>query len=70
MAKARAKKRAIRDGERVGSSEDEYTAVSSSLWARKGSDAVRPPVGSFEECAKCETQFTVVCIFHLVRGRG
>lgn len=28
---------------------------------RNANANVRPPVGSFTDCAKCETQFTVVC---------
>lgn len=37
--------------------EDPYTSLSKSLWSTGSS---KPPVGSFENCAKCEKQFTVV----------
>ena len=40
--------------------QDAYTALSK-MWS--GGDA-KPPVGSFEDCAKCETQFTVVRTAH------
>ena len=36
--------------------EDPYTSLSRSMWT--GSS--KPPVGSFENCARCEKQFTVV----------
>lgn len=35
--------------------EDAYTALSK-MWK----DSAKPPIGSFEECAKCSKQFTVV----------
>jgi len=38
--------------------DDAYTALSKSLWSNGTS---KPPVGSFENCAVCEKQFTVVC---------
>lgn len=57
-AKAKAKKKAKEDGDYEGSSGDEYTAISKNLRS-VGSDP-KPPVGSFEECARCEKQFTVV----------
>ncbi|KAG8219151.1 RNI-like protein, partial [Butyriboletus roseoflavus] len=56
-AKSKAKKKAEEDGEYDGSSGDEYTAVSKSLRAMGGDP--KPPVGSFENCARCEKQFTV-----------
>lgn len=36
--------------------EDAYTALSKSMWTTKS----KPPVGSFENCAACGKQFTVV----------
>lgn len=59
-AKSKAKKKAKEDGEYEGSSENEYTAVSKSLWTMGGNGNSKPPVGSFEKCARCEKQFTVV----------
>ncbi|OJA08941.1 hypothetical protein AZE42_07502 [Rhizopogon vesiculosus] len=59
VAKAKAKKKAKEDGDYEGSSEDEYTAVSKNLWSMGGNGGPKPPVGSFENCAKCEKQFTV-----------
>src|SRR6266478_2523897 len=41
---------------------DPYTALSRVLRTGQGPPA-RPPVGSFEDCAKCGKQFTVVCCF-------
>ena len=38
--------------------EDAYTALSKSLWT---DGTAKPPVGSFENCAVCGKQFTVVC---------
>ncbi|KAH7890166.1 RNI-like protein [Phlebopus sp. FC_14] len=58
-AKAKAKKKAKEDGDYEGSSEDEYRAVSKSLWSMGGNGNPKPPVGSFENCARCEKQFTV-----------
>jgi len=40
--------------------EDAYTALSKSLWTNGAS---KPPIGSFENCAVCGKQFTVVCYF-------
>ncbi|KAF8437648.1 hypothetical protein L210DRAFT_3482673 [Boletus edulis BED1] len=57
--KARAKKKAKEDGDYEGSSEDEYTALSKNLRSRGGNGDPKPPVGGFEECAKCGKQFTV-----------
>ncbi|KIJ63432.1 hypothetical protein HYDPIDRAFT_113447 [Hydnomerulius pinastri MD-312] len=58
-AKAKAKKKAKEDGDYQGSSEDEYKAVSKSLWSMGGNGGSKPPNGSFEKCARCEKQFTV-----------
>ena len=41
--------------------EDAYTALSK-MWK----DTAKPPVGSFEECARCKKQFTVVCLLLFV----
>jgi DNA repair protein RAD7 len=46
------------DDEDGDGDEDAYTALSKSLWTNGAS---KPPVGSFENCAVCEKQFTVVC---------
>jgi len=62
-AKAKAKKKAKDDGDYEGSSEDEYKAVSKNLWSMGGNGGPKPPVGSFENCARCEKQFTVVRLF-------
>ena len=37
--------------------DDNYTAVSKSLWSN---NTPKPPIGSFENCAVCKKQFTVV----------
>lgn len=58
--KAKAKKKAKDDGEYEGSSEDEYRAISKNLWSVGGNGVPKPPAGSFETCARCEKQFTVV----------
>lgn len=52
--KAKEKKKKGSDDE----DEDAYTALSKSLWSNATS---KPPVGSFEKCAVCTKQFTVVC---------
>lgn len=62
-AKAKAKKKAKEDGDYEGSSEDEYKAVSKNLGSTGGNGGAKPPVGSFEKCARCEKQFTVVWFF-------
>jgi len=64
-AKAKAKKKAKEDGDYEGSSEDEYKAVSKNLWSMGGNGGPKPPAGSFEKCARCEKQFTVVCSLFL-----
>ncbi|KAG9317975.1 RNI-like protein [Chiua virens] len=56
-SKTKAKKKAKEDGE--GSSEDEYKAISKNIWSMGGNGDPKPPVGSFETCARCEKQFTV-----------
>ena len=53
--KAKEKKKKGSDDE----DEDAYTALSKSLWSTGTS---KPPVGSFENCAVCKKQFTVVCL--------
>ena len=53
--KAKEKKKKGSDDE----DEDAYTALSKSLWSVGTS---KPSVGSFEKCAVCKKQFTVVCI--------
>ncbi|KAG1884673.1 RNI-like protein [Suillus subluteus] len=58
-AKSKAKKKAKDDGEYEGSSEDEYRAKPKNLWSVGGNGSPKPPVGSFETCARCEKQFTV-----------
>ena len=47
--------------------EDAYTALSKSLWSNGTS---KPPVGSFEKCAVCKKQFTVVCLQTFSRRLG
>jgi hypothetical protein len=59
-AKAKKKKKGS-DDEDYNDEDDAYTALSKSLWTNNGSSSSKPPVGSFEECAVCEKQFTVVC---------
>jgi DNA repair protein RAD7 len=39
---------------------DAYTALSKSMWTNGESSPSKPPIGSFEDCAKCEIEFTVV----------
>ncbi|EIW79061.1 RNI-like protein [Coniophora puteana RWD-64-598 SS2] len=56
-AKAKAKKKAKDDGDYEGSSEDEYKALSKSLY-RTGAGR-KPDVGNIENCAKCQNKFTV-----------
>ncbi|KAI0271782.1 hypothetical protein BGY98DRAFT_1006285 [Russula aff. rugulosa BPL654] len=54
-AKKRAKKRKDDDDDDY---EDEYTALSKSLWKGKSANA-KLSIGSLEKCAKCSKQFTV-----------
>lgn len=56
--KAKAKKNKRDEDE--DEEEDAYTALSKSVWSSGASKSSKPPVGSFENCAKCEKQFTVV----------
>jgi hypothetical protein len=66
-AKEKAKKKKgkndDKDEDDVDSEDDAYNALSKSLWSNKGS---KPPVGSFEHCARCEKQFTVVSLSYVV----
>jgi DNA repair protein RAD7 len=56
-AKAAAKKKAMADGDYNSDDEDdEYTAPSTRKTAPK------PQPGSFENCARCSKQFTVVSL--------
>jgi DNA repair protein RAD7 len=61
-AKEAAKKKA-KKGKKGGddnysdSGSDSYNALSKALWTN---NKTKPPVGSFEDCAKCAKQFTVV----------
>lgn len=56
-AKAEAKKKKG-DEDEDSEEEDPYNALSK-MWK----DTSKPPVGSFENCARCNKQFTVVCAF-------
>jgi DNA repair protein RAD7 len=62
LTKAAEAKLKAKEKKKKGSDDDEdedaYTALSKSLWSNGTS---KPPVGSFENCAVCEKQFTVVC---------
>ena len=58
-AKKRAKKRKDDDDDDYEGGEDEYTALSKSLWKSKSANA-KPSNGSFEKCANCSKRFTVV----------
>jgi DNA repair protein RAD7 len=66
--KTKGKEKKKKDDENSDSEEDAYTALSRSLRSAKNSP--RPPVGSFENCAKCEKQFTVVCHLFLFNYAG
>ncbi|KAG7096904.1 hypothetical protein E1B28_004309 [Marasmius oreades] len=46
------------DDEYEDEDEDAYNALSKSMWANPGPYS-KPAIGSFEQCAKCEKQFTV-----------
>ena len=63
--KAKEKKKLVKkdDGDE-DEDEDVYTKPSKSLWAT--SAGPKPPVGSFEKCAICEKQFTVVRLLHFM----
>ena len=62
-AKEKAKKKKGKnddgDDDDNNSEGDAYNALSKSFWSNNGS---KPPVGDFEDCARCEKQFTVVCV--------
>ena len=58
-AKATAKKKKDDDDDfEDNEEEDPYNALSK-MWK----DTSKPPVGSFETCARCDKQFTVVCTY-------
>lgn len=58
-AKAKAKaKKAKDDDDDDDDYEDAYTAL-----VKDSYKPTRPPIGSFENCVRCEQQFTVVCQF-------
>ena len=58
-AKATAKKKKDDDDDsKDNEEEDPYNALSK-MWK----DTSKPPVGSFETCARCDKQFTVVCTY-------
>ena len=63
LTKAAEAKLKAKEKKKKGSDDDEdedaYTALSKSLWSTGTS---KPPVGSFEKCAVCKKQFTVVCV--------
>jgi DNA repair protein RAD7 len=61
-AKENAKKTPKENGDDT-KDDDEYTAISKSMWSNEGSSGSKPPVGSFEECAECGNEFTVVGFF-------
>ena len=56
--KAKGKGKKKKDDDDDDSEEDTYTALSRSM--RTGQSSPRPPIGSFENCATCGKQFTVV----------
>ena len=56
-AKKKGKKGADNDDYEDGEGSDSYHAISRALHAN---NRAKPPVGSFEDCAKCAKQFTVV----------
>jgi DNA repair protein RAD7 len=56
-AKAKKKGKKVDDNDNEGE-DDMYTALSKSTWG--GAASIKPPVGNFEKCAKCEKEFTVV----------
>lgn len=53
-AKLKAKKKAGKKDD-DDDEEDAYTALSKSMYK-----TTKPPIGSFEDCVKCDKQFTVV----------
>ncbi|KAI5119535.1 hypothetical protein M0805_002557 [Coniferiporia weirii] len=61
-AKEKAKKKKGKDDSESDSEEDEYTALSrgaANNRARAMASGAKPPIGNFENCAKCGKQFTV-----------
>jgi hypothetical protein len=54
--KAKAKAKKAMDDEDEDDYEDAYTAL-----VKDSYKSTRPPIGSFEDCAKCKQQLTVVC---------
>lgn len=56
LTKAQEKKKV--KGKDDDEEDDPYTSLSKSMWANSNP---RPPAGSFENCARCGKQFTVVC---------
>ena len=60
--RAKEKAKAKKKKDDSDSSDDEYTALSRRATSNRarGATGVKPPVGSFENCAECEKQFTVV----------
>lgn len=61
-AKAKKKKNGGDDDDfEDDSDEDEYTALSKTMARNRARNAtVKPPVGSLENCAKCDVEFSVV----------
>jgi DNA repair protein RAD7 len=57
-AKAKKGKKGNGGDDGLGDEPDPYTALSKSPWSIA---TVKPPIGNFEKCAKCEKEFTVVC---------
>ncbi|KAF7322013.1 Dna dependent atpase [Mycena kentingensis (nom. inval.)] len=64
--KAKAKKKKKEDDD-DDSDEDAYTALAKT--GRSNDKSAKPPVGSFEDCAKCEKQFTVTKTLSRTRRR-
>ncbi len=58
--KAKEKKKKGKKDDEDNEEEDTYTALSRSL---RTNNASRPPIGSFESCAFCKKEFTVVRIY-------
>ncbi|KAK0468416.1 RNI-like protein [Desarmillaria tabescens] len=56
LKKTKKSKKDDKDGK--DEDEDAYTALSRSMWSTVGSSS-KPPVGSFDTCAKCGKQYTV-----------
>jgi DNA repair protein RAD7 len=61
----RKKKAKDDDDDDYDEDEDAYTALSKSMW----SSSSRPSIGNSDICAKCETEFTIVCgLTHQMSG--